>query len=121
MTIRDFFDRVNDDPELEGIDIIFGHTPEEDAVVVREHISGGHWFTRIATEAILTNSWTLLRHLITAEVPPNPLILITRIVGYYSATSNWNESKLGELKDRRKGNYGISSGAVDGWPDQVSR
>jgi hypothetical protein len=30
----------------------------------------------------------------------------TRIVGYYSATHNWNASKLGELRDRQNGNYG---------------
>ena len=32
---------------------------------------------------------------------------VTRIVGYFSRTSNWNKSKIGELKDRRKGNYRI--------------
>lgn len=32
---------------------------------------------------------------------------ITRVVGYYSRTSNWNKSKLAELEDRRKGNYVI--------------
>jgi ribonucleoside-triphosphate reductase len=33
---------------------------------------------------------------------------VTRIVGYYSRISNWNKSKLGELKDRHKGNYSVS-------------
>lgn len=32
---------------------------------------------------------------------------ITRIVGYYSRTSNWNKSKIGELKDRRRGDYSV--------------
>ena len=32
---------------------------------------------------------------------------ITRIVGYFSKISNWNKSKIGELDDRRKGNYKI--------------
>ena len=32
---------------------------------------------------------------------------ITRIVGYYSRVKNWNKSKLGELKDRQGGDYGI--------------
>ena len=32
---------------------------------------------------------------------------MTRIVGYYSRVSNWNKSKLGELKDRGMGNYHI--------------
>lgn len=30
---------------------------------------------------------------------------VTRIVGYYSRINNWNKSKMGELADRRKGNY----------------
>ena len=32
---------------------------------------------------------------------------ITRIVGYYSRISNWNKSKLGELRDRRAGQYQV--------------
>jgi len=32
---------------------------------------------------------------------------ITRIVGYFSRISNWNKSKIGELKDRHKGNYSL--------------
>ncbi len=32
---------------------------------------------------------------------------ITRIVGYYSKISNWNKNKIGELKDRKMGNYQI--------------
>ena len=33
---------------------------------------------------------------------------ITRVVGYYSRVHNWNKSKLGELKDRRKGTYSVA-------------
>ncbi|MGB3088195.1 MAG: anaerobic ribonucleoside-triphosphate reductase [Phycisphaerae bacterium] len=33
---------------------------------------------------------------------------VTRIVGYFSRISNWNKSKLGELKDRRRGNYSVA-------------
>lgn len=38
----------------------------------------------------------------------NPIKLngITRIVGYYSRTNNWNKSKVGELRDRANGQYG---------------
>ncbi len=32
---------------------------------------------------------------------------ITRIVGYYSRTSNWNKSKIGELRDRHRGDYSV--------------
>jgi len=34
---------------------------------------------------------------------------ITRIVGYFSRIKNWNKSKLGELKDRHKGNYRVAA------------
>lgn len=34
---------------------------------------------------------------------------VTRIVGYYSRVTNWNRSKIGELRDRQKGSYGVSS------------
>ena len=33
--------------------------------------------------------------------------LLTRIVGYFSDISQWNRSKIAELKDRRKGNYKV--------------
>jgi len=35
------------------------------------------------------------------------LLHMKRIVGYYSTTNNWNKSKLGEDKDRKRGNYRI--------------
>jgi len=34
---------------------------------------------------------------------------ITRIVGYYSRVNNWNKSKVGELRDRANGRYGLTS------------
>jgi len=33
---------------------------------------------------------------------------ITRIVGYFSRIANWNKSKLGELRDRHRGNYAVT-------------
>lgn len=42
----------------------------------------------------------------------NNVFSVTRIVGYYSRVSNWNKSKLGELKDRHHGNYSVT-GAVN--------
>jgi anaerobic ribonucleoside-triphosphate reductase len=32
---------------------------------------------------------------------------VSRIVGYFSRITNWNKSKLGELKDRHQGNYSV--------------
>ena len=36
---------------------------------------------------------------------------MTRIVGYFSRISNWNNSKLAELRDRHRGNYSVSGSA----------
>ena len=33
---------------------------------------------------------------------------MTRIVGYYSKVHNWNKSKIGELRDRQKGDYAVN-------------
>ena len=33
---------------------------------------------------------------------------VSRIVGYYSRISNWNQSKIGELNDRHKGDYSVA-------------
>lgn len=35
--------------------------------------------------------------------------ILTRVVGYFSRVSNWNDSKLAELEDRRKGKYQINT------------
>jgi len=37
---------------------------------------------------------------------------VTRVVGYFSRVSNWNLSKLGELRDRHRGNYRVGAPAV---------
>jgi len=36
---------------------------------------------------------------------------VTRVVGYFSRVNNWNMSKLGELKDRHRGNYLVGGAA----------
>jgi ribonucleoside-triphosphate reductase len=33
---------------------------------------------------------------------------MTRVVGYFSRVETWNRSKIGELKDRNKGNYQVA-------------
>jgi len=44
---------------------------------------------------------------------------MTRIVGYFSRIANWNKSKLGELKDREKGDYGVTGAAPPVRPAEV--
>jgi ribonucleoside-triphosphate reductase len=43
-----------------------------------------------------------------AHCESTDVIGVTRIVGYFSRISNWNKSKLGELRDRHRGNYSVT-------------
>lgn len=52
--------------------------------------------------------WGELGAVLRGERMPRPMAHVTRIVGYYSvANRNWNRSKVGELKDRQAGDYGV--------------
>lgn len=62
----------------------------------------------VSLEAILTQELDEVIEALETGVR-NKLYGITRIVGYYSRVSNWNKSKLGELKDRHKGNYSVKA------------
>jgi len=44
---------------------------------------------------------------------------VTRIVGYFSRINNWNKSKLGELRDRRRGNYSVTGASPPARPMKV--
>lgn len=52
-------------------------------------------------KGIESQDWNTLRKAIPS------VYHVTRIVGYLSRIENWNKSKLSELRDRGKGNYGI--------------
>ena len=51
-----------------------------------------------------------LKRIILNHEDPAPLTIMTRIVGYYSRTKDWNRSKVQELEDRRKGSYALKEG-----------
>jgi len=55
-------------------------------------------------EAIENNDWPVLEKQI---IQGKDVYHVTRIVGYFSRIENWNKSKLGELKDRHKGDYKV--------------
>jgi hypothetical protein len=103
VDLRDFFDNVESDSKLRGLEMKPGKSPEEDLLTV-EHLPSGNK-TSFLVPTILESSWNVLRELITGELPVNPLYHVSRIVGYFSRIENWNKSKIGEIKDRRKGSY----------------
>ena len=107
MEISEFFWRVEEEPRLRGIDLQTSEGPEKDCAVVEDLQSG--YKTRFAVQAILENDWPTLCDLALGKQGIAPLYHVTRIVGYYIRIENWNKSKLGELADRRRGDYAVVS------------
>jgi len=99
MTGEELFDKI----ELtQGLDVV---ATSGEAAIVRHAESKAYY--AVDHEA-LAFEWPELLAVLTGKRPAVCLDLMTRVVGYYSAVSNWNKSKLGELAARRKGNYGIA-------------
>ena len=103
MDIKAFLDSVDEHPTLEGADI-------SDEGFTVHHIPTGK-ATRIPVEKVQELDWITLEDIMTLKREPKALHGFTRVVGYYSRPDNWNPSKIGELKDRQKGNYGIETPA----------
>ena len=58
----------------------------------------------INNAAIEQQDWPTIRRMV---VNGRDVTGYTRIIGYFSSVKNWNKSKVGELKDRRAGNYKV--------------
>ena len=98
MKITDFYDRVEE--QFEGVGIM------EDRVLIKS----GNIVYGINIDYILETDWKTIESILLGVLDPEPIVHISRIVGYFSRIGNWNISKLGELKDRHRGNYKISEG-----------
>ena len=103
MDIQDFFNHIEEHESLEGVSIT-GEGPEA-KLVVRYKPTGLK--TELALPPIKENTWDDLCAVLEGRREPDVLYHITRVIGYYSRTENWNRSKLGELKARHAGDYAI--------------
>lgn len=96
MELKEFINKCVDNGyewakgEHEGKDGYFIRSKEFDTKV------------HLTAEAIAGNDWSTLKRGI---VQGKDVYHVTRVVGYYSRVHNWNKSKLGELADRRSGDY----------------
>jgi hypothetical protein len=112
MQPREFFKNVAEHPDLEWLGAKQGATPAEDQVLI------GYTTTRskfsVSVSAIGDHSWEELLSVLTGQRSPRIITHITRIVGYYSQLQNWNRSKLAELRDRHKGDYGVPEVKAEG-------
>jgi len=98
MTAAEFYDAVVAHPDLEII------STEGTTVLVRHEKTGAVWAVGIE---LLKEEWELLEALLCGRQDVVVLDYLRRIIGYYSLESNSNLSKLGEFRDRAKGDYKI--------------
>ena len=104
MLGRDFFDCVQKHDELDWLGVHEDSSGEDEAFVCHNKIGINH---AVAIKSILAHSWKDLEEVMLGKREAHLMTHLTRIVGYWSRTSNWNKSKLAELADRHKGSYSI--------------
>lgn len=103
MELDKFFEKIEDHESLRGVAIEM----EEEGKLAIEHINS-KLVTVVPAEAVEKADWEILEDIFTCKRDPQVLYHMTRVVGYYSRVENWNKSKIGELKDRQKGNYVVA-------------
>jgi hypothetical protein len=106
MEMTQFFDLVEQHPDLQGIGIDAGCDTGNPGVIVK--FRKNDLITRIPVAAVEAAEWDILEEVLTGKREPQVLQHMTRVVGYFSRVENWNKSKVGELKDRQKGDYSIA-------------
>ena len=105
MRLDDFYKALKADPELVPFDLVYADQPDERIAVVKCLRDGQ--YVKFKLPVIIENDWETLRALALGELELQPLDVVTRIVGYFSSVSRWNDGKLTELKHRREGDYEI--------------
>ena len=108
MTATELYDLVEKDDELTGMGV------EEGCLLIGTSLNS--MVTSVHCDKLGALEWADLRDIIVGKREAQALNHMTRITGYYSRVSNFNKSKIGELRDRQKGEYGIggSSKPSDG-------
>lgn len=100
MDMKTFCDRVDASGSLKGVGIT-----DNSAIISNTE----HEITYdIPFDSIENLSWGELSEILIECRNPSILQHMTRIVGYFSRISNWNDSKMAELSDRHKGQYAIN-------------
>ena len=105
MKLDAFYRSVEEHPELKGVSIEVDDKNEGSFAV--EHLRS-KLVTVIPSAAVEAAEWDVLEEVLTCKREPQVLYHMTRVVGYYSRVQNWNNSKIGELKDRHAGDYALA-------------
>jgi len=104
MTVKDFIDKVSAMAEFQIMG--WGEDKPDHPYVAIKHLPTALG-TTVPLSALEKIDWETLEAVLSGKREPAVLQHISRVVGYFSRIENWNESKLGELHDRHKGNYGL--------------
>ena len=106
MELTQFYDKIEAHPDLDGLGIEAECENQQPGVIIRQNKTS--LMTRIPLAAIEAADWDVIEEVLIGKREPQVLQHMTRVVGYFSRVENWNKSKVGELKDRRKGDYSIA-------------
>ena len=98
MNVKEFIANVDTHDGMVGVEITAAGFKVRDVAT--------NYTTSLPFSVVASNDWENLRDVILGR-DPMPIIHLARIVGYYSRVENWNTSKVGELKDRHRGDYQI--------------
>lgn len=105
MDLTEFYDKVEAHASLKGVGV---DSPEAEKPCVFVEHTESCMITRLPVAAIREATWDLVEEILIGKREPVVLQHMTRVVGYYSRIENWNKSKVGELKDRHKGQYALA-------------
>jgi len=105
MDGKAFYEEIAKDDRFVWLGVKEGATPAEDQALIGVIKTASKFAVSIS--AIRDHGWDELEAVLTGQRQPRVMTHVTRIVGYFSQLQNWNRSKLAELRDRRKGDYGV--------------
>jgi len=109
MKIEEFFKKIEADEELSLVKAACEEKREDDYLIIL-YIPRQVVWEMLAT-TITQTEWPVVRDIFSGKREAQVLDHMTRIVGYYSKVKNFNQSKIGELRDRHAGNYRIDGKA----------
>jgi len=107
MTFDELFEKI-DGADFEGVGL--RSVAGQPTMIVKHKPTG--LASEFSVEFLKQITWEELEPVLTGKREPRVLEHMSRICGYYSRMSQWNQSKIGELADRRKGNYAFQEAAV---------
>jgi hypothetical protein len=114
MKLEDFISSMEKHENLDCEGLSLGEQPEEDFLVIKNGAAGCRYKVLVTT--VQEQPWPVLEAVFRGEREPIIMEHMSRIVGYYSKVKNWNKSKLGELRDRKAGDYSLGDMRTAGRP-----